>query len=66
MTSRNDVALTKEDKLENFIINSLKIFFETETYNKIEDKNDEIVVCLADGTKALVKTNKFYDFERGE
>lgn len=58
MTSRNDVALTKEDKLENFIINSLKIFFETETYNKIEDKNDGIVVCLADGTKALVKTNK--------
>lgn len=58
MTSRDDVALTKEDKLENFIINSLKIFFETETYNKIEDKNDGIVVCLADGTKALVKTNK--------
>lgn len=44
--------------MESLIINSLEIYFETEIKNYVELKNDEVVVDLADGTKAKIKIER--------
>lgn len=57
MTSLGDI-IRKEENLENFIKNCLKIYFETEIQNQVELNHDEIVVCLTNGTKAIVKIER--------
>lgn len=41
---------------DNFIIESLKIFFENEISNKVIFGENEIFVLLKDGTKARITT----------
>jgi len=51
---------------QKITFNALASFFESEIQNKVEYKKNEMIVFLADGTKAQIKVKKNYGDNNGK